>query len=101
VIFQPKNPNISTTRYSLIIGEVTRKENAIPKGIPASRKLKNMGIEEHEQKGVNAPKRAANKFPKPPVLFNHPLILCWDKNVLKKPMAEIIMRSKRIIFIES
>src|SRR3989338_8874991 len=66
VIFHPKKPIIKTTKYSLIRGDVIRKEKVTPKGIPASKKLMKSGIEEQEQKGVTAPKREARKFPKTP-----------------------------------
>src|SRR3989338_6944077 len=67
VIFQPKKPSIKTTRYSLIRGDVIRKENETPSGIPASKKPKNRGMEEQEQNGVTAPKREAAKLPTPPL----------------------------------
>jgi hypothetical protein len=59
VIFQPKNPNIKTTRYSLTKGDVIKKEKVTPKGTPVSRRLRNKGMDEHEQKGVNAPNEDA------------------------------------------
>lgn len=59
VIQRPKLAIMSTTRYSLMIGDVTRKVNAMPSGTCACRKPMNMGIEEQEQNGVMAPKRAA------------------------------------------
>ena len=42
-----------------------KNENVTPSGIPALRKLKNMGIDEHEQKGVIAPNKEAIKCPDP------------------------------------
>jgi len=69
VIFQPKNPSIKTTKYSFTIGEVMRKEKATPRGTPASMKLKKIGMEEQEQKGVTAPKIEAAIFPKPNFLL--------------------------------
>ena len=49
----------------LINGDVIKNEKVTPKGTPASKKPKNIGMDEHEQKGVTAPNREADKFPKP------------------------------------
>ena len=44
----------------------------IPKGIPASKNPKNIGIDEQEQKGVSAPNAEAKMFPEPYFLpVNH------------------------------
>jgi len=45
----------------LTSGEVIKKDNVTPSGIPALRKPINNGIDEHEQKGVIAPKIEASK----------------------------------------
>lgn len=50
-------------RYSFNKGDVIINEKVMPRGIPASRKLRNIGIDEQEQKGVRAPNRAAAKCP--------------------------------------
>ena len=50
--FNSKRVSIRTTRYSFTKGEVTKKENAIPSGILASRNPIKIGIDEHEQKGL-------------------------------------------------
>ena len=39
--------------------DVIKNEKVTPKGIPASRKPKKRGIDEHEQNGVTAPKSEA------------------------------------------
>ena len=49
--------------------EEIRNEKVTPKGTPASIKLRKIGIEEHEQKGVTAPKIDAKKLPKPNFLL--------------------------------
>jgi len=101
VIFQPKNPNINTTRYSLTSGDVTRKEKFTPKGIPASKKLIKRGIEEQEQNGVIAPNSEAKKLPHPLVPIIQALTFCCDKKLRKNPMTEIITNRSSMIFTES
>ena len=54
-----------TVIYSLTNGEVIKNEKAMPKGMPASINPMNMGIDEHEQKGVIAPNIEANTLPIP------------------------------------
>ena len=66
------------TRYSLIKGDVTRKENVTPKGIPASIKLKNIGIDEQEQNGVIEPNNDANILANTPLLLIHYFTLCCE-----------------------
>jgi hypothetical protein len=101
VIFHPKNPSINTTRYSLISGEVIKNEKVIPKGIPASRKPRKIGIEEQEQKGVTAPKSAANRFPALRLWVIHALIFDWEIKVLQNPINAIIKNRSRMILSES
>jgi len=64
----PKNANIKLSfmaRLNIIAsGRLNAdtaiiKAKAVPKGMPALRKLKNTGKEEHEQKGVTAPNKDA------------------------------------------
>jgi len=101
VIFQPKNPIINTTRYSLIKGDVIRKEKDTPRGIPASKKLIKSGIEEQEQNGVIAPKSDAKKLPHPLVPVIQALTFCCDKKLRRNPIIEIITKRSSIIFTES
>jgi len=101
VIFRPKNPSIRITKYSFTKGEVIRKEKHTPKGIPASKKLKKIGIEEQEQKGVIVPNKEAKILPKARFLIIQCLILSGGRYVLKKPTIATIIKSRRIIFIES
>ena len=89
------------TRYSLMRGEVIRKEKLTPSGMPASRNPKNIGIDEQEQNGVTAPKSAAKKFPAIPFWLIHFLILFWGKKVRATPITKIKTKSKRRILIES
>ncbi len=63
VIFHPKNPSIIITIYWLIKGEVIKNEKVTPNGMPTSKKLKKIGIDEQEQNGVIAPKSEAKRFP--------------------------------------
>jgi hypothetical protein len=44
------------------IGDDIRNENVTPKGRPADVKPIKSGIEEHEQKGVTVPSRAATEL---------------------------------------
>ena len=46
---------------SLTKGELIRKANVTPRGMPAPTKPINSGIDEQEQKGVITPKRAAKR----------------------------------------
>jgi hypothetical protein len=60
----------------LINGEVIKKEKVIPNGTPASKNPRNIGMDEHEQNGVIAPNKEADRFPKPIfILVSHFLIL--------------------------
>lgn len=57
-------PNRVGKRYnedSLISGELIRKEKVTPRGIPAPTNPIKRGMDEHEQKGVTTPRRAANR----------------------------------------
>lgn len=58
----PNKPPSIIIIISLTRGEAIRKENVIPRGIPASRKLMNKGTAEQEQNGVNTPKPPATRF---------------------------------------
>ena len=49
------------TAISLTKGEAMRKVSVTPKGIPPLTKPMNNGTDEHEQKGVMPPNRAAKK----------------------------------------
>jgi len=62
VKFQPiASPNkIAATSFT--IGEVIKNAIVTPSGIPELRKAIKRGIEEHEQKGVTAPKITARKY---------------------------------------
>ena len=62
-----------------------RKEKVMPKGTPAFKKLIKIGIEEHEQNGVTAPKSAAKKLPQPLVPVLQALIFCCEIKLLKNP----------------
>ena len=53
------------TATSLINGEVTRKAKVTPKGIPPFTNPINSGTDEHEQKGVTAPKSDAKSYSMP------------------------------------
>ena len=53
-----------------------RKEKVIHRGTPAFKKLIKIGIEEHEQNGVTAPKSDAKKFPQPLLPVIQALIFC-------------------------
>jgi len=102
VIFQPKNPNIKTTKYSLTKGDVIKKERVTPNGTPAFKKLKKIGIDEQEQKGVIAPNDEAIKLLNPyffPLI--HFLTLFCERYVLKNPTIDIITIKSKIILIES
>ena len=50
---------------SLIKGDVIKKVNVRPRGIPAFKKPMNKGMEEQLQKGVIAPNIAEKKYSKP------------------------------------
>ena len=53
------------TATSLTKGEVIRKANVTPNGMPPFTKPMNNGMEEQEQKGVMAPKMEANRYCSP------------------------------------
>ena len=57
------------------MGLVIRKENAIPKGMPLSKKPIKIGMELHEQNGVTAPNKEATKLPRIPFPSAHFLSL--------------------------
>jgi len=101
VIFQPKNPIIKTTKYSLINGEVIKNENVTPSGIPAFNRLKKIGIDEQEQNGVTAPKSAAKKFPTPFFWISHLRMAESEIKVRRNPMAKIMTNNNNKIFNES
>ena len=65
VTFQPNVPAYIVTATSLTSGEVMRKEKVTPNGMPPFTKPMNSGIDEHEQKGVIAPKRDAMRYCNP------------------------------------
>jgi hypothetical protein len=65
VAFIPNIPINIATATSLTNGEVMRKENVTPNGIPPCTNPIKRGTDEHEQKGVIAPKMEANKYSKP------------------------------------
>ena len=48
------------------MGEEIRNENVAPRGRPALVKPMNRGIDEHEQKGVTVPSKAARMFARIP-----------------------------------
>jgi len=53
------------TATSFTSGEVIRKLNVTPRGIPPLTKPMNNGMDEHEQNGVIAPNKAANTYSSP------------------------------------
>ncbi len=65
VIFKPNNPTNNPIATSLTKGEVIRKENVTPSGMPPLTKPMNKGTEEQEQNGVTTPKSEAIKYSKP------------------------------------
>jgi hypothetical protein len=69
--------------------------------MPTSRKLKKIGIDEHEQNGVIEPNREAKRFPNNLFLLIQYLTLFCDIKLLIKPMAAIIKNSSSSIFTES
>lgn len=84
------------------MGEVIKNENVIPNGIPAFTNPKNIGIDEHEQNGVIAPKMEAPRCAKNGfVLLAQFFILSPGKYDLKTPITKIIVQSKRRSFMES
>jgi len=85
----------------LIKGDVIRKEKVMPKGTPAFKKLIKIGIEEHEQNGVTAPKSDAKKLPQPFVSVIQDFIFCCEIKLLKNPIAAIKTNKSRIILTES
>ena len=98
---QPNNSPISTKAISLTNGEVTRKEKAIPEGIPALIKPMNKGIEEQEQKGVIEPKIEAIKLPEPKRAFDIIfLIFEVGKNVLKKETTKTTTKINNSILVK-
>jgi hypothetical protein len=60
-----------------------------------------MGIDEHEQNGVTAPKIAARRFVKPFFPASHCFTFVAGKYDLKKPIREIKTNKSNKIFIES
>jgi len=62
VIFRPKVPRNIATATSLTSGEVMRKANVTPSGMPPFTNPMNKGMDEQEQNGVIAPKREAKKY---------------------------------------
>jgi len=61
VILSPKSPINKATATSLIRGDVMRKVNVIPRGIPAFKNPTSIGILEQVQNGVTAQNRAESK----------------------------------------
>lgn len=61
--FPAKSPKSKITATSFTIGEDIRKENVMPRGIPASTNPINNGTAEHEQNGVTIPSKAARILP--------------------------------------
>jgi hypothetical protein len=95
-------PPIITNATSLTNGDVIKNENAIPSGILAFKNPTKIGIEEHEQKGVAAPKTAAAKFPNPYLGFCIKFLNFEEfKNVLIKEMIKTTKNTRRRIFILS
>lgn len=62
VIFHPKDPRNIATATSFTNGDVIKKENVTPNGMPPFTNPMNNGTEEHEQKGVIAPNSEANRY---------------------------------------
>ena len=65
VIFQPNMPIKRAKATSFTRGDVIKKENVTPNGIPPCTNPINKGTDEQEQKGVTAPNIDANKFSRP------------------------------------
>ena len=62
VILIPNAPRNMAIATSLTKGDVIRKANVTPKGMPPFTNPMNKGMEEQEQNGVMAPNRAAKKY---------------------------------------
>jgi len=69
VILNPNNPANKAIATSLTIGEVIRKVNVTPRGIPAFKNQTNNGIAEQLQNGVITPKNEAKRYSNPYSLF--------------------------------
>jgi len=78
-----------------------RNENVTPNGIPTSRKLKKIGIDEHEQKGVTDPNSDAKRFPNAFLSVIQALTLFREIKLLTKPITAIMKNNKSSIFTES
>ena len=61
----PKVPKNMAMATSLTKGEVIKKENVTPNGMPPFTKPMNNGTDEQEQNGVMAPKSDANTYCNP------------------------------------
>jgi hypothetical protein len=84
-----------------MIGDVMRNEKVTPNGTPAFKRLIKIGIEEQEQNGVMAPKRAAIKLPSIPPLPIHRLRRSSGSQVRTNPMTKIMTASSRKILTVS
>jgi len=69
--------------------------------MPTSKKLKKIGMDEHEQNGVMAPKSEAKRFPNAFLLEIQVLTLFWEIKLLIKPITAIIKNNSNIILMES
>ena len=78
------------------------KEKAIPTGISAFRKPTKIGMEEQEQKGVTAPKSAAEAFPAPNLCLEKVSFSLWGgRKVRIKAIVVMMARTRRYILIVS
>ncbi len=96
----PINNAIAT---SFTKGDVIKKANVTPSGIPPFTKPMNNGTELHEQKGVIAPNVEANRYSKPKSLFleREFLILSTGKYEFTTPITVVMKNNKIKIFIVS
>jgi hypothetical protein len=102
VIFHPKNPSISTTKYSFTSGEVIKNEKVTPRGTPDLIKLRKIGIEEQEQNGVIAPKVDATMLLAPNLfLLSQLRTFIGEIYVLKNPTIAMKTNSISNIFTVS
>ena len=69
------------TATSLTSGDVIKKANVTPKGIPPFTNPMNRGMDEHEQNGVIAPNSDASKY-------CNPYILCVTRYFLKRSIGK-------------
>ena len=102
MILKPKIPRNIATAISLTKGEVTKKANVTPRGIPPFTNPMNKGTEEQEQNGVTAPKNDAIKYSNPNrfLLVKKLLIFSIGKNVFTKFMnMETRYNNKRILIV--